>query len=84
VSRSHLVTAILDALRRHPSWSGKKLLALLHKGHPRWRLPGRSTACDILSRHGLVPTMAKSLKVDLEAVQVRGPDEFCERLLRDG
>jgi hypothetical protein len=24
------------------------------------------------------------LKVDLEAVQVRGPDEFCERLLRDG
>jgi hypothetical protein len=26
--------------------------------------------------------MAKSLKVDLEAVQVRGPDEFCERLLR--
>ena len=79
-----IVTAILDARRRHPSWSGKKLLALLHKGHPRWRLPGRSTACDILSRHGLVPTMAESLKVDLEAVQVRGPDEFCERLLRDG
>jgi transposase len=79
-----IVTAILDARRRHPSWSGKKLLALLHKGHPWWRLPGRSTACDILSRHGLVPTMAKSLKVDLEAVQVRGPDEFCERLLRDG
>ena len=23
--------------------------------HPRWALPGRSTACDILSRHGMVP-----------------------------
>jgi len=50
------VTAILDARRRHPSWGGKKLLALLLKRHPRWRLPGRSTACDILSRHGMVPT----------------------------
>src|SRR5882762_6716632 len=51
-----IVTAILDARRRHPAWGGKKLLALLHKRHPRWSLPGRSTACDILSRHGMVPT----------------------------
>ena len=51
-----IVTAILDARRRHPSWGGKKLLALLHKRHPQWLLPGRSTACDILSRHGMVPT----------------------------
>jgi putative transposase len=51
-----IVTAILEARRRHPSWGGKKLLALLHKRHPRWLLPGRSTACDILSRHGMVPT----------------------------
>src|SRR5712692_3915873 len=51
-----IVTAILEARRRHPSWGGKKLLALLQRRHPRWLLPGRSTACDILSRHGLVPT----------------------------
>ena len=50
-----IVTAILDARRRHPRWGGKKLLALLHKRHPGWDLPGRSTACDILSRHGMVP-----------------------------
>src|SRR5437016_8475482 len=50
-----IVSAILDARRRHPRWGGKKLLALLHKRHPRWSLPGRSTACDILSRHGMVP-----------------------------
>jgi transposase len=51
-----IVTAILEARHRHPSWGGKKLLALLHRRHPRWLLPGRSTACDILSRHGMVPT----------------------------
>ena len=39
-----IVSAILDGRRRHPRWGGKKLLALLHKRHPRWSLPGRSTA----------------------------------------
>ena len=53
-------TAMLEARRRHPSWGGKKLLALVHKRHPRWLLPGRSTACDILSRHGMVPTDASA------------------------
>lgn len=50
-----IVSAILEARRRHPRWGGKKLLALLQRQHPRWSLPGRSTACDILSRHGMVP-----------------------------
>lgn len=47
--------ALLEARRRHPSWGGKKLLTLVHKRHPRWDLPHRSTVCDILSRHGMVP-----------------------------
>ncbi len=50
-----IVSAILQARQRHPSWGGKKLLTLLHEGHPQWELPGRSTVCDILSRHGMVP-----------------------------
>ena len=50
-----IVAALLEARRRHPRWGGKKLLALLHRREPRWSLPGRSTACDILKRHGLVP-----------------------------
>ena len=58
-----IVTAILDARRRHPAWGGKKLLALLHKRRPRWLLPGRSTACDILSRHGMVPTRRQRRRV---------------------
>ncbi len=50
-----IVAVILEARRRHPSWGAKKLLAILAKRHPRWDFPGRSTVCDILSRHGLVP-----------------------------
>jgi len=50
-----IVAAFLDARRRHPSWGGKKLLTIVRKRHPRWELPGRSTVCDILRRHGLVP-----------------------------
>ena len=54
-----VVDAILEARRRHPSWGAKKLLALVHKRYPSWPLPGRSTTCDILSRHGMVPKKPK-------------------------
>ncbi len=47
--------AVLEARRRHPSWGGKKLLALVHQRHRNWDLPHRSTVCDILKRHGMVP-----------------------------
>ena len=50
-----VVAAILDARGRHPSWGAKKLLSILYKRHPRWPWPARSTVCDILRRHGLVP-----------------------------
>ncbi|HSD52138.1 MAG TPA: IS481 family transposase [Candidatus Methylomirabilis sp.] len=51
----HVVTALIEARQRHPSWGAKKLLSLLAVRHPRWPWPGRSTVCDILNRHGLVP-----------------------------
>ena len=35
-----IVTAILEARRRHPSWGGKKLLALLQRRHPGGASPG--------------------------------------------
>ena len=53
--------ALLDARRRHPSWGGKKLL--VHKRHPHWDLPHRSTVCDILSRHGMVPKKRKRRRI---------------------
>jgi len=49
-----IVAALLEARRRHPSWGGKKLLAIVHKRHPRWHLPARATVCEILKRHGMV------------------------------
>jgi len=49
-----VVEALLEVRRRHSSWGAKKLLRIVHKRHPRWSLPGRSTVCDILSRHGMV------------------------------
>jgi putative transposase len=55
----HVVAAIVEARRRHPSWGAKKLLSILCKRHARWPWPARSTVCDILSRHGLVPKKRK-------------------------
>ena len=49
-----IVAALLEVRHRHPSWGAKKLLRIVSQRHPRWSLPGRSTVCDILSRHGMV------------------------------
>jgi transposase InsO family protein len=58
-----IVAAFLEARRRHPSWGAKKLLTLVHKSHPRWELPGRSTVCDILSRNGMVPKQRQRRRI---------------------
>lgn len=58
-----IVQAFLEVRRRHPSWGAKKLLTIVHKRHPRWDLPGRSTVCDILSRHGMVPKQRNRRKI---------------------
>lgn len=41
-----IVAAIIEARRRHPSWGGKKLLALLAKRHPPTSLPGQTDERD--------------------------------------
>lgn len=50
-----IVQALLEQRQRHPSWGGKKLLTVIGQRHPGWALPHRSTVCEILGRHGLVP-----------------------------
>ena len=50
------VAAIVALRKRHPSWGGKKIVAVLRERHPTWTLPAISTANDILKRHHLVPT----------------------------
>lgn len=56
VTAPHVVTAILETRRRHPTWGAKKILAYLERKHPSWPLPAKSTAHDLLKRHGLIPT----------------------------
>jgi transposase InsO family protein len=58
-----IVEALLETRRRHPSWGGKKLLTVVHTRHPDWELPHRSTTCEILKRHGLVPKSPKRRRV---------------------
>jgi putative transposase len=45
---------LLAARRRRPTWGPKKLLAVVHRSHPKLVLPARSTVGDILDRNGLV------------------------------
>ena len=49
------VAAIVALRKQHPSWGGKKIVAVLRERHPTWTLPAISTANDILKRHRLVP-----------------------------
>jgi len=49
-----VVDALLAMRLRHTSWGAKKLLVKVQQQHPQWKLPARSTVCDILDRHGLV------------------------------
>jgi transposase InsO family protein len=58
-----IVSALLTLRRRHPRWGGRKLLARLHKQHPRWDLPGRSTASEILKRHGMIPRQRRRRRI---------------------
>lgn len=48
-----VVEQLLALRRSHPSWGAKKLLSVLGKRGVT-ALPGRSTCCDLLKRHGLV------------------------------
>jgi len=77
-TKEDIVAALLEPRRHHPSWGGKKLLVLLHKRHPRWPPPGRSTACEILRRHGMVPRRRHRRRIghpDEPASQILAPND---------
>jgi putative transposase len=50
-----VVAAFIEPRRHRPAWGAEKLLSMLQKRPPRLPLPARSTVCEILRRHGLVP-----------------------------
>lgn len=49
-----VVKAVIAVRKRHPTWGGKKIVAVLQDRYPSWSLPAISTANDILKRHHLV------------------------------
>jgi transposase InsO family protein len=49
-----IVARLLAARRRHPTWSARKLLAVLRGDDPAAAWPARSTGCALLKAHGLV------------------------------
>ena len=58
-----LVEALLALRRKHPRWGPRKLLAYLKKRQPRKAWPARSTAGDILRRHGLVTPRRRQRRI---------------------
>lgn len=56
-----IVDALLDVRRHHPTWGAKKLLKVLRTRQPTWRLPARSTVCDLLDRAGLITTSRRRM-----------------------
>ena len=59
----HIVEALIEVRGHHPSWGASKLLAFIEKRHRGWELPARSTACEILKRHGLVAKKRSRRKI---------------------
>ena len=51
---SEIVEQLCEARRRHPTWSARKLIAVLRRQHPDVAWPTRSTGCDLLRAQGLV------------------------------
>ena len=51
---AEIVEQLCEARRRHPTWSARKLIAVLRRRHPDVAWPTRSTGCDLLRAQGLV------------------------------
>jgi putative transposase len=49
-----VVALLCEARRRHPTWSARKLMAVLKPHHPEIRWPAKSTGCAHLKAAGLV------------------------------
>jgi putative transposase len=59
----HIVQALIELRSHHPTWGGGKLLSVIQRRHRGWELPARSTACEILKRHGVVRTTRRRRQI---------------------
>ena len=51
-----VIDLLCEARRRHPTWSARKLMAVLRRQAPQLVWPARSTGCALLKARGLVRT----------------------------
>jgi putative transposase len=49
-----IVERLCEARRQHPTWSARKLIAVLRRDAPEVAWPSRATGCALLKAHGLV------------------------------
>lgn len=57
-----IVQTLLDFRDKHPFWGPRKLLYLVSKKHPDWKLPAESTVSLILKRNGYIKKRRKRIK----------------------
>jgi transposase InsO family protein len=59
---ARVVELLCAARRRHPTWSARKLIAVLRRQHPAVSWPARSTGCALLKAQGLVPGRRRRMR----------------------
>lgn len=57
-----IVAAIVQARKRHPLYSAKKIRPFLLRRHPDWDMPSITTVHNILKRNNLIPTKRRNPK----------------------
>lgn len=70
--------ALMEWRLRFPTWGARKLIHEVGLVNPQWRMPGESTVCDMLNRHGLIQSKPRRRAVGhpgRPSVQVAGPND---------
>ena len=74
-----VVDLLCEARRQHPTWSARKLMAMLSRHHPAMSWPARSTGCALLKARGLVRSQRRRLRPRASAsplVPARHPNDL--------
>lgn len=71
---AEIVDKIVEARKKHPSWGPAKLLAWMAPRNPGLELPAKSTAGEILKRHGLIQRRQRATRRVLQREAIQLPE----------
>ena len=77
-----IIDAVLEARQHHPRWGAKKLLRILRRKDPRATWPARTTVCDLLKRHDLIPKTRRRPRLSHPRSEERRVGKECIRRCR--